>query len=74
MNKLNLLLIAAAVAVTGCSRGAEKAEPTPAEQAAELDKQAEVQAAVGDKAGAEALRAKADALRNGTAAEVENAG
>jgi len=69
MKKLDLVLVMAAFAAAGCSRGADEAQAgkSVAEQAAELEKQAEVQAAVGDKAGAEAMREQAAALRAGTA-------
>jgi hypothetical protein len=63
MNKLSMVLVGAAVLATGCSRG-EEAQMTVAEEASALDKQADIQAAVGDKAGAKAMNDKAADLRS----------
>jgi hypothetical protein len=65
MNKLELVLVVTAVSLAGCNRGSDEAtaQRSVADQAAELEKQAEIQAAVGDKAGAQAMMEKAAALR-----------
>lgn len=69
MNKLNMLMVALGVAVAGCSAGTDEApKQNPAQEAAALEKQAEIQEAVGDKAGAARMREQAAALRAGTAA------
>jgi hypothetical protein len=66
MKNLAVATLLLGAALAGCnSASGETGEASPVDQAAALEKQAEIQEAVGDKAGAAKMREQAAALRAG---------